>query len=156
MKSTWALVADEAIARVLTQPPEGGDLVLVEELSDPDAHTREADMHHGPHGRRTAAVGGSSQAAVPAGESERHQHAQLFARRIAQRLRELRHDQGLEQLHLFVAPRLRGYLRPALHAEVSEVIVSSTDKELTHETLAEITRRVFGAPREPREPREPR
>lgn len=149
MKLTWILVADEAIARILERPRKlGAELEPVEELTDPDAHAREADMHHGPHGRRAGpAGGGHSQATVSAGESERHQRAQMFAARIAQRLLELQREKRFEALHLVAAPRLLGLLRKALHTEVSNVVVDSLDKDLIHESNAELTKRLFPAPR---------
>jgi protein required for attachment to host cells len=137
MKTTWALVADEAIARILRRPPEGGDLVPVEELTDPDAHAKEGEMRNGPHGRRASPGGSGTQATVSA----------LFAKRIAQRLLELQREHRFTELHLFAAPRLLGYLREALHQEVTGVVVSSTDKNLVQESNAELTRRVFGAER---------
>lgn len=141
MKTAWVVVADEAIARILEQPEEGGDLVPVEEMTDPDAHAREADMNHGPHGRR-AGGGGGAQATVSAGDSERHQHAQLFAARIAQRLLECRREQRYGRLHLLVAPRLLGYLRKALDAEVQDLVASSQDKDVVHESAADLSRRL--------------
>ena len=49
MKTTWILVADEAFARILARPRKpGAELVPVEELTDPDAHAREGELHHGP------------------------------------------------------------------------------------------------------------
>jgi protein required for attachment to host cells len=146
MKTTWVLVADEAIARILERPRRANrDLVPVEELTDPDAHARESEMHNGPHGRR-AGGGGSPQAAVSAGDSSRHQHAQIFAKRIAQRLLELRREQRYDALHLLVAPRLLGYLRTELHAEVASTVVDTVDKDVVKESNAELTRRVFGPP----------
>jgi protein required for attachment to host cells len=48
---------------------------------------------------------------------------------------------------VFAAPRLLGYLREAWHQELSSVVVSTTDKNVVQESNADITRRVFGAPR---------
>ena len=144
MTNTWILVADEAIARILEKPRKGNELKPVEELTDPDAHAREGDMHNGPHGRRAGAGGGSnSQATVSAGDSERHQHAKLFAARIAQRLLEFRREKRFDGIHIVAAPRLLGYLRQALHAEVSNVVVDTLDKDLVHESNADLARRLF-------------
>lgn len=147
MKTTWILVADEAIARILERPRKAGaDLVPVEELTDPDAHAREGEMHNGPHGRRAGAGGGGNpQATVSAGDSERHQHAKLFAARIAQRLVELKREQRYDDLHVVAAPRLLGYLRQAFHSEVSNAIVDTLDKDLIHESNADLARRLFPA-----------
>jgi protein required for attachment to host cells len=144
MKTTWILVADEAIARILEKPRKGNELKPVEELTDPDAHAREGDMHNGPHGRRAGAGGGANpQATVSAGDSERHQHAKLFAARIAKRLLELRREKRFDGIHIVAAPRLLGYLRQELHAEVSNVVVDTLDKDLVHESNADLARRLF-------------
>jgi protein required for attachment to host cells len=144
MPTTWILVADEAIARILEKPCKDKELKPVEELTDPDAHAREGDMHNGPHGRRAGAGGGGNpQATVSAGDSERHQHAKLFAARIAQRLLELRREKRFDGIHIVAAPRLLGYLRQELHAEVSNVVVETLDKDLVHESNADLTRRLF-------------
>ena len=145
MKTTWILVADEAIARILEKPRKpGSDLVPVEELTDPDAHAREGELHHGPHGRRNGAGGGAnSQATVSAGDTERHHRGQLFAARVAQRLLDLRREKRFDELHVVAAPRLLGHLRTAMHADVSNVVVDSLDKDLIHESNADLARRLF-------------
>ena len=83
---------------------------------------------------------------MSAGDSGRHQHAQVFAKRIAQRLLELRREQRFDALHVLAAPRLLGYLRNELHAEVSAAVVDTVDKDVVKESNAELTRRVFGPP----------
>lgn len=149
MKTTWVLVADEAIARILEKPRKGGDLVPVEELTDPDAHARESEMHRGQHGRRAAFGGnggsGGTQATVSAGDSERHQHAQVFAARIAQRLAEFQREKRFDELQVVAAPRLLGYLRKAFDGNVAAAIVHSLDKDLVQESNAELAQRLFPA-----------
>lgn len=146
MKTTWVLVADEAIARILEKPRKG-DLVPVEELTDPDAHAKESEMHHGQHGRRAAFGGnGGTQAVVSASDSERHQHAQAFAARIARRLADGRNEKRYDALHLVAAPRLLGYLRKTLDPNVAATVVSSLDKDLVQESNAELTQRLFAVP----------
>lgn len=155
MKTTWAIVADEAIARILEKPEEGGDLVAVEELTDPDAHAREGDLRRDAEGRRS---GGSTQrsdgraphalmsganATAAAGESELHLEAQRFARTVAQRLKELHQARRYDAIHLVAAPRFLGYLRKQLDPEVAHTVVGSLDKDLIHLSNAEITRRLF-------------
>lgn len=148
MKTTWILVADEAIARILEKPRKGSELTPVEELTDPDAHAREGEMHNGPHGRRAGAGGGgNSQATVSAGDSERHQHAKVFAARIAQRLLDCRREKRYDEIHIVAAPRQLGYLRSEFHQEVSNVVVDSLDKDLIHESNADLMQRLFPSPR---------
>lgn len=148
MKTTWILVADEAIARILEKPRKGNELKPVEELTDPDAHAREGELHNGPHGRRNGAGGGGNpQATVSAGDSERHHHAQIFAARIAQRLLECLREKRFEDIHIVAAPRLLGYLRNEFHKELSNAVVDTLDKDLIHESNADLMRRLFPSPR---------
>jgi len=147
MKTTWVLVADEAIARIFEQPPGGAELVSVEDLTDPDAHAREREMHDGPHGRR-AGAGANPQgnATVSAADSERHQHAQRFADRIAARLLELHRQKRYDFLHILAAPRLLGCLRKALDPAVAAVVASSQDKDVVQESPAQLAQRLAGHP----------
>lgn len=148
MKTTWILVADEAIARILEKPRKGSELKPVEELTDPDAHARERELHNGPHGRRAGGGDGSNpQATVSAGDSERHHRGQLFAARVAQRLLECRREKRFDEIHVIAAPRLLGHLRNAFHKELSDVIVDTLDKDLIHESNADLMQRLFPAPR---------
>jgi protein required for attachment to host cells len=140
MKTTWVLVADEAIARIFEQPPGGAALLPVEVLTDPDAHAREAEMRHDAHGRR---AGGAT---VSAADSERHQHAQLFAARIAERLTELHRQKRYDLLHILAAPRLLGYLRKALEPALADAIASTQDKDVVQETPDQLAQRLAGHP----------
>lgn len=146
MTTVWILVADEAIARILAKPEEGGDLVPVEALTDPDAHASEAEMQHGPHGRRAGAGGGTvGHATVSASDSERHQHAQAFAGRIADHLLARHREGRYSRLHVVAAPRLLGYLRKALERDLADVVASTLDKDVVHETPAQLTERLAEA-----------
>lgn len=140
MRTTWVLVADEAIARIFEQPPGGAALVSVEDMTDPDAHAREREMRHDAHGRHS---GGTM---VSAADSERHQHAQLFATRIAERLEELHRQKRYELLHILAAPRLLGYLRKALGPGLTAAVASTQDKDVVQETPAQLAQRLAGHP----------
>ena len=144
-RTTWVVVADEAIARILERPRNGADLVPVEELTDPAAHAKESELHRGPHGRRAGGGGSNPQATVSAGDSERHRRAHLFAARIAQRLAEGHRTKRFDELHLLAAPRLLGCLRGELDANVAAAVVGTLDKDVMKESNAKLTRRVFGS-----------
>lgn len=146
--TTWVLVADEAIARVLERPEGDGDLVAVEELTDPAAHRREGELaEQGPQGRRTGggaaghgAGSGRAHAMAPAGDSERHLEAQAFARRVADRLATLLAQHRYDTLHVVAAPRFLGYLRRVWSSQVEKAVASTLDKDLVHMSHAEITK----------------
>src|SRR5438552_11935807 len=86
--STWVLLADEGRARILAMREPGTDLAEIEELIDPAAHARNADFRHDAYPRRGG--GGEmrmgSDAIGSGGEDKLDRAAELFARRIADRL----------------------------------------------------------------------
>ncbi len=153
--TVWVLIADEAIARILQWPQQSHMLEPVEELTDPTAHAREADMHRDAQGRRaggggagkgpggsTRAQGGASVTAS-AGEGEKHLEARAFARRVAEHLGEALRAQRFDELRIVAAPRFLGELRKALDPQVQAVVAATVDKDLVHEDNAELTRRLF-------------
>lgn len=152
-KHTWVVVADEAIARILALPEEAGDLESVEEITDPDAHAKGAEFRNDAHGRRAGGVarGGGQQGGAPAsvtsaaGEDDRHQEAERFARRVAAHLAEALQQKRFNDLKLAAAPRFLGLLRKFLSPQVSQLINESLDKDLVHMSNDDITRRLFPA-----------
>jgi protein required for attachment to host cells len=154
--TTFVVVADEAIARVLAQA--GDALEPVEELTDPDAHINRADMRYDAYGRRSGggtqrgdgraphALMSATNATSSAGDDELHKEAQGFAKRVANRLTELHQQHRFDSLHLVAAPRFLGYLRRELKPEVEQAVVGSMDKDLVHLGNDEIAQRVLGRP----------
>lgn len=137
MKKTWILVADEAIARLL----EVDDRILkpVEELTDPDAHAKAAEMRNDAHGRRGNSV------TTSAGEAELHQEAQRFAKEVAQRLAKHLQQGRFTTLKVVAAPRFLGYLRQAWSPQVAQTITDELDKDLVKADVDELERRLLPA-----------
>ena len=154
-KTTWVVVADEAIARILERPADGGDLAPVEELTDPAAHARSAELRRDAEGRRASSATHGSRPDSPhrlrsgasttssAGEGEQHLEAREFSTRVAKRLEEALIQHRFTELHLVAAPRFLGLLRKALSAAVGQTVVGETDKDFVHFENADITRRLF-------------
>ena len=154
-KTVWVVVADEAIARILCRPQDGGDLEDVEALTDPAAHAREGDFQRDAAGRRagTAPEGsrqnsphrlrGTASVTASAGEEEQHLEAQGFARRVAQHLADAWREKRFDELRIVAAPRFLGHLRKELDAHVSAAVSGELNKDLIHEGNGEITRRLF-------------
>jgi len=151
-QTTWVLVADEAIARFLEQPDDGGDLVPVEEMTDPGAHASIGELHNDSAGRRAGGqpasrLGGGQplaaqgNATVSAGRDESHKEAEQFARDVAARLTERWQQHRFHELKIAAAPRFLGLLRKALSQQVAATVTKEMDKELTHDSAAELTRR---------------
>lgn len=154
----WVVVADEAIARILERPEDGGELQPVEELTDPAAHARGADARRDALGRRAGSApagsrnsGGSQHrlrgeagATASAGEDNEHLEAESFARQVAQRLAEHRQRQAFDELRIVAAPKFLGLLRKALPNQVAATVGDDLNKDLIHESNRSITERLFG------------
>lgn len=155
--TSWVLVADEAIARILQRPQAGGELESVEELTDPAAHADGADLRRDAHGRRAGGGTGADRqnaahrltaaasVTASAGEDEQHQEAADFARRVGERLAQA-HQQGrFDELRIIAAPRFLGLLRQALSAQVAGTVREEINKDLIHMSNRDITERLFAA-----------
>ena len=156
-RTVWVLVADEALARILHRPDEGGDLQNLESLTDPAARGREADFQRDATGRRAGVAPQGSRQNTPhrlrgpasvtssAGEDELHLEAQGFARRVAQHLADAWRQKRFDELRIVAAPRFLGYLRKELDPHVSAAVTDELSKDLIHAHNGDLTRRLFGA-----------
>ncbi len=159
--TTWVLVADEAIARILHLPDAAAALEPVEELTDPAAHAKGADLRRDAEGRRAGSathgarqgtahrLRGVASATTSAGEGEQHLEAEAFARRVAGHLAQARQQGRFDSLRIAAAPRFLGLLRKALAPQVAAVVSDTLDKDLVHMDNRDITQRLFPAPAEP-------
>jgi len=144
MSTLWILVADAAVARILTLPAPGADLEDVEQLTDAAAHARRADLRRDAYGRRGGGdlrMGGN--ATSSASDDEQHREAAAFARRVAERLGEAYRQQRFDALRLVAEARFLGLLRKALPPEVAAVVQDEIDSDLVHADRRELTERLF-------------
>ena len=151
--TTWVLVADEAIARLLEQPGAAqGGLVPVEELTDPGAHARHGELASDALGRRAGAdLRSGGNATASSGEDDAlDQRAERFARRVADRLAEARQQGRYDALRIAAAPRFLGRLRKALPKQVADCVCETQDKDLVHLDAAALTLRFPPLSRAPR------
>ena len=158
-RTGWVVVADEAIARILVSDGETpGALRPERALTDPKAHAQEGELDH-ERGRRSGVVsseggqpagrnaGGGASLVNSAGEEDVHLEAKSFARRVADELAEACREQRFEELTIIAAPRFLGMLRKELDASVRERVVCELDKDLIHESEADIAARLGALPR---------
>jgi len=144
MRTTWVLLADEARARFLELPDDGGDLREVDQMTHASSQADIADLRRDAHGRRghnDLRMGGNATAS--AGEDELHREADLFARRVAERLSQAQQSQRYAELRVAAAPRFLGHLRQVLPRQVADTVVEEIDKNLLQEDLCTLTRRLF-------------
>jgi len=73
---------------------------------------------------------------------KRHE-AELFAKRIADRLELVRAKGEWEQLILIATPEFLGVLRQQLSAKVAKLVSKTIDKNLVQKTEAEIRQYLF-------------
>ena len=140
----WVLLADEGRARILELREEGADLQEVEELTDAAAHADNADLRRDAYGRRAGSgTNLASSNTESAGEEKLDHEADLFARRVAERLMQAHRQQRYSQLRIAAAPRFLGRLRKHLDAEVMQVLVDELDKDLLQLDRRELTQRLF-------------
>ncbi len=159
MDSTWIVLADEGRARILEMTQPGRDLEEVEELTDPAAHAHNADFRHDAYGRRSAPDGHGGAGnqttmrgtvTASAGEDKLDHEAELFARRVSERLTQAHRQQRYQQLRIVAAPRFLGRLRKVLDREVSEAVVEEIDKDLLQLDRRTLTERLYPSPSDPR------
>ena len=147
--TTWVVVADEAIARILRWSDSGDALEPVEEITDRDAHASGQDLRRDAYGRRAASGAGAQRlgagTTASAGQAEQHQEAQEFARRVARHLLQGWEQQRFGRLQVAAAPRFLGLLRKALDAQVSEALQGDVDKDWVHARNDEIAQHLRAA-----------
>lgn len=144
MKTTWVLIADEAIARIIAYG-KSRTLEPVEEITDPDAHAEGAEMRRDAYGRRAAGGGqGSTQAGATASaaDDQMHQHAEVFAKRVADVLGQAQQQSRMDALIIVAPPRFLGLLRKALPKNAANIVQTELDKDFVHFTNDDIHERL--------------
>jgi protein required for attachment to host cells len=152
MEPTWIVLADEGHARILQCRKPGADLEEVEELTDAAAHATNAELRRDATGRRKPSeykgVGHgetmmAGNATASAGETQLEHEAELFARRVAQRLAEAHRQHRFGHLRIAAAPKFLGRLRKELDDEVSQLVDDEIDKDLLQLDRRALTQRFF-------------
>jgi protein required for attachment to host cells len=147
--TTWVVVADEAIARILRWNDSGDTLEPVEELTDPDAHASGQDLRRDAYGRRASTGAGAQRlgagTTASAGQSEQHQEAEVFARRVAQHIEQAWHQHRFNGLQIAAAPRFLGLLRQSLDPQVCDALQGDIDKDWVHAGNDEIAHHLRAA-----------
>ncbi|RZT36897.1 host attachment protein [Cupriavidus agavae] len=136
MKTMWIVVADEAIARIVELDRREKVLKPVEEIADPDAHASEAELRRDAQGRRNpgGAASGPGTVTSSASEDPSLQHAEVFAKKVADWLRQAHGQQRFEELTVFAAPRFLGLLRKAFDKNLTAAVVRDEPKDYVHFT----------------------
>jgi protein required for attachment to host cells len=144
MAPIWVLVADEGRARILELRALDGELEEVEELTDAGAHADDADLRRDAHGRRSGGgpLAGSS-TMQSAGENKLQHEAELFARRVAERLAQAHRTHRYERLRIAAAPAFLGRLRRQLDDDVRASLIDEIDKDYVNLGRHALTRVLY-------------
>jgi protein required for attachment to host cells len=135
----WILVADASSARIFHRTSLHTDPSLVVELSHPEARAKTSDLVSDGPGSKS--VGSDTRRAGVPQHSEAHDNErERFARAIADHLSD-EHDR-FARLHLVVAPKLLGELRPLLKGTVADKLGEQISKDLVHLPVPELARRL--------------
>jgi protein required for attachment to host cells len=145
MTPIWIVLADEGRARILQMRDGGGDLEEVEEFTDAAARADNADLRRDAYGRRAGGGGQGIQGSVTesAGEDKLDHEAELFARRVAERLAQAHRQHRYERLRIAAAPKFLGRLRKQLDDDVKRAVVDEIDKDLLQLDRRQLTERLF-------------
>ena len=131
MDTVWILVADSARARILRcEGRTGRRLHDVEALVRGEARQHDQDLVSDRPGRGWANAGGDGRHAMdPPTDPVAHERA-LFARTLAERLKQALGERSFEHLVIVAEPSFLGTLRDALDREVAKRISVELDSNI--------------------------
>jgi protein required for attachment to host cells len=126
MGVTWVIVADSSRARLFELGPHNG-LSELQDFSKPEGREKNSELHSDVDGHFGGAMRTGTQAGTQAHTSEPQrmpaaQANDMFARQLANLLRQGLHQQRYSSLLLVAAPKFLGQLRPCLDTQVEKCI----------------------------------
>ena len=141
MAKTLILVAHEAGARIFEAPGPGKGLALLQTIDHPEGRARDRDIVSDRPGRSFRRDSGDPRRASMGSGTGPHDHAvAVFAKTLAEQLRDARVRNQLARLVLIAPPRFLGLLRSALDGPTSQLVVGSVHKDLARAEEAELTK----------------
>lgn len=142
MDQVRIIVADSARARLFDADPRGKTINEIGALVHPESREKNLDLTSDKGGRAFDSAGKGRHAMSPH-TSPHKLEADIFAREVADHLRAARLAGEFRRVHLSAPPAFLGLLRKHLDHDVHDCIVQTLDKNLVHETPAEIARHFF-------------
>lgn len=137
MNRNWILVADSSRARIFECDRRWRDLQLLHEEDYPRGRAHEGDLVTD-NGAEVMQSAGSGQRRTTGPEVSASEHeSELFARALADRMREGRLEGEYESLVMVAAPEFLGQLRTALDDHTRRSVSHEIDKNLTQHTPEE-------------------
>lgn len=136
------VVADSARARLFDADPRAGTIDEIGALVHPESRAKNLDLTSDKGGRAFDSAGKGRHAMSPH-TSPHKLEADIFARELAEHLHTARLAGEFKRIHLSAPPAFLGLLRKHLDHDARDCIGTTLDKNLVHETPAEIARQFF-------------
>lgn len=143
---TWIVVADAAQVRMYTADAPGATLRAVPglEFHNTTVHGHSRDFGTDRPGRTHESVGGAHHGLEPRVDPHREVKRQ-FAKQTAHFLEQAARDSRYDRLVVIAPPAMLGDLRDALGRETQQRLAGEIAKDLTKQTLGEITQHLAAA-----------
>ena len=144
MANCWILVTDSALARIFDADPKTRQVNEIAALIHTEGRDHERDLSSDRGGRSFDSVGGGRHTMSKHVSPHEHE-ADLFARRIAERLGNGYEAGDFKHLYLSAPPAFLGLLRKRLDSKVYNILDQTISKNLVHETPDTIANQFFGS-----------
>ncbi len=135
-ENIWLLVANSSTAR-LFKIEKGRSLVLMESFEHPESRLHNRDLVSDKPGRAFESMG-QTRHSLEAHHSPKHQEYTVFARDLVRFLESARMKGEIGRLYIAANPVLLGLIRESMSPELSKLIESELDKDLTQIQSQEI------------------
>lgn len=126
MDNQWIVVADAAQARVFARAGDGA-LTLHKTLTHSESRAHEGDLRTGGKGE-VHDSGGSGQHQADPQTSTSEKHADIFAKQVAEHLKQALNDNAFSTLVIAAAPAFLGLLRDQMDGPLEKSVKTTIDK----------------------------
>jgi protein required for attachment to host cells len=150
MAKSWVVVADSARVRIFDADSRTREFSEIEGMVHPESRAHERDLTSDRSGRAFDSVGGGRHGMTKHVSPHEHE-AELFARRIAERLTDAHNAGEFKRLQLAAPPAFLGLLRKVLDSRLQNGLEKVVNKNLVHEKPDAIAVHFFGPPKQVKE-----
>ena len=137
MKNFTIVVADSTRARIFTTDSASLPLVEINTMAHPEGRMHDRDITSDLPGKDKGSNGSGGHAYQAQTDPKNHE-LDIFAKRVAVYLDEVRNANKLSNVLLVSAPEFLGELRGHLSSETNSKVIFELDKNLTHHSIDEI------------------
>lgn len=140
--TTYIVASDAARARIFAH--DHGALREIETLVHPESQQHTGDLRTGSRGEQGGGGATRSQRQTGSDDATPQKHAALFAKEVAEFLRQARTQGRADSFVLIAEPQFLGALRQKLDAPTRDQVVKEIDKNLSRADEGEIAKALGG------------